>query len=47
MTCPICGGDIIGDGYTMVLHCENAELPLDVEPDANPIFCEGGEDDDG
>lgn len=38
--CPYCGGNIEGDGYTIVLHCENADLPLDVEPDAEPVLCE-------
>lgn len=39
MTCPVCGGTMVGDGYTMVIHCENAELPVDAEPDAEPVFC--------
>ena len=37
--CPVCGGLMIGDGYTIVYHCENVDLPLDIEPDAGPIFC--------
>jgi hypothetical protein len=37
--CPHCGGDIIGDGYTTVCHCENADVPLDAEPDSHTIFC--------
>ena len=37
--CPYCGGDIIGDGYTIVLHCENVDVPLDIEPDADIIYC--------
>ena len=40
MNCPICGGDIIGDGITMVKHCENAEVPFDIEPDAATIVCQ-------
>lgn len=40
MTCTNCGGEMIGDGYTMVLHCENVDMPIDVEPDADPIYCE-------
>ncbi len=28
-----------GDGYTRVLHCEFVDDILDIEPDANPIFC--------
>lgn len=39
MACPNCGGSIIGDGYTVVLHCENAE-DLDMkEPDADIVLC--------
>ncbi len=37
--CPNCGGDMEGDGYTRVLHCEFVDDILDIEPDANPIFC--------
>ena len=41
MTCPRCGGDMIGDGYTLVMHCENAdeEAYFDHEPDASPVYC--------
>ena len=39
MTCPNCGGTMIGDGYTIVKHCENVDIGLDVEPDASPIYC--------
>ena len=38
--CPRCGGSLIGDGYKLVRHCENADFPEDVEPDAGPIYCE-------
>mgnify|MGYP003596010026 CR=1 FL=1 len=40
--CPNCGGKMIGDGYTCVYHCENAdeELYYDHEPDSNPVYCE-------
>ena len=46
MNCIKCGSRMIGDGYTMVLYCETIDLPLDVEPDANPVYCnfEGGEE---
>lgn len=37
--CPHCGGDIIGDGYTTIRHCENVDLPLGIEPDAGPVYC--------
>ncbi len=29
-----------GDGYTLVLHCEYVDCPMDVEADANPIYCD-------
>ena len=38
-TCPICGGNLIGDGYSSVVHCENVDAPIDVEPDADVIYC--------
>lgn len=40
-TCPRCGGTIIGDGYTMVRHCEFADDDriYDAEPDAPAILC--------
>ena len=25
-TCSVCGGDLLGDGSTSVVHCENAEV---------------------
>lgn len=40
MKCPNCGGQMIGDGYTSTLHCENIiEPPWDLEPDAEPVYC--------
>ncbi len=39
MTCPNCGGTMIGDGYTSVRHCENVDVPEDLEPDAPPVYC--------
>lgn len=47
MCCPNCGGDMVGDGYTVVYQCENAD-ELDtsfVEPDANPVLCSYVEED--
>lgn len=38
--CPVCGGEMIGDGYTVVVHCENVHNPMGIEPDAEPIYCE-------
>lgn len=42
MQCKNCGGSMIGDGYTVVLHCENAE-ESEYEfnaPDEGPVYCE-------
>lgn len=40
MPCPNCGGSLIGDGYTIVVHCENADIENNCyEPDAGPIYC--------
>lgn len=41
--CANCGGRMIGDGVTVVRHCEFVGWPLDVEPDADPVFCDGSE----
>jgi uncharacterized protein (DUF983 family) len=40
--CPNCGGTLIGDGYTMVVHCENVDLDLEnqPEPDSSPVYCD-------
>jgi ribosomal protein L37AE/L43A len=41
MQCPNCGGTIIGDGYTSVLHCEYVDKSSYEyhEPDASPVYC--------
>jgi hypothetical protein len=39
-TCPICGGHMEGDDYTTPRHCENVEVPMDVEADSGPYYCE-------
>ena len=40
-TCNDCGGEMIGDGYTMVLHCEYAEDDTYWynAPDDGPVYC--------
>ena len=48
MTCPNCGEPLLGDGYSTVLHCPNAEGESDTswqyaEPDAAPFYCDGDE----
>lgn len=41
MCCKNCGGDMLGDGYSEVRHCENVDVVGEgYEPDANPVFCE-------
>jgi hypothetical protein len=44
--CPVCGGGIVGDGYAVVRHCENAESDRiwDSEPDAPTIYCKSDEE---
>ncbi len=38
--CPNCGGTLLGDGRTTIIHCENVDIAnLTVEPDSTPIFC--------
>lgn len=38
--CPNCGGTMIGDGYTLVRHCETVDVSGECyEPDCNPIYC--------
>lgn len=36
--CSNCGEFLIGDGYSVVLHCPNADVD-GFEPDANPVHC--------
>lgn len=38
LCCFNCGGQMLGDGYTTVYHCEFVD-PSCVEPDADPIYC--------
>lgn len=39
MNCKHCGGKMMGDGVTEVLHCEHVYLDVPVTPDADAIFC--------
>lgn len=39
-TCPVCGGYMEGDDYTIPRHCENVDYPMDAEPDSGPYYCE-------
>jgi hypothetical protein len=38
-TCETCGEHYIGDGYTTVIHCPNADV-FSIEPDAEVVDCE-------
>ena len=47
MTCIKCGGDMTGDGYTSVIHCENLtdedqsdEGYMYAAPDEGPFYCD-------
>ena len=39
MRCKHCGEPLLGDGYTTVLHCPEAEGWEDCEPDADIRYC--------
>jgi hypothetical protein len=39
-SCPVCGGNLIGNGYNSPLRCEFAEVPDYVECDSGPWYCE-------
>ena len=41
MSCPNCGGTMVGDGYMQLRHCEFArdEDCDGLEPDAGPVYC--------
>lgn len=44
MTCPVCGGLVLGDGVRTPLVCERVEDGYeDREPDAQPLFCKSEE----
>ena len=40
MSCINCGGTMVGDGYTSVIHCEFVDGDVsDRTPDSGPIYC--------
>jgi hypothetical protein len=49
LTCPKCGGNLIGDGYTLAIHCEfaNTEDYWYNEPDAPAVYCDFDKTEDG
>ena len=43
LTCKNCGGDMVGDGYTVQVHCETVDLighPKACAPDGEHVYCE-------
>ncbi len=38
MSCKNCGGDMLGDGHSVVYHCEYTD-PECTEADADPVYC--------
>ena len=40
--CSKCNGELVGDGYTTVMHCENADENqyYGKEPDAEVVECD-------
>jgi len=39
--CQTCGGDLVGDGYSTIRHCENLDVIGEgYEPDAGPLHCQ-------
>ena len=47
--CKDCGGIMEGDGFSVVIHCPNAEYIkyYDKEPDAAPVHCDFKDTDEG
>lgn len=37
--CIDCGSDILGDGFTIIYHCEYVEDLESFEPDAGTLYC--------
>lgn len=45
MTCEVCGEDLVGDGYSTVMHCPNKDVDdLYLEPDSDIVYCESSEE---
>lgn len=46
--CRNCGESMVGDGYSVVYHCPfvmEDELWMYSEPDADPVYCNPGQED--
>jgi len=39
MTCPNCGGTLVGGIMGIPVHCENKDIELDLEQDSGPHYC--------
>lgn len=48
MACKKCGGNMEGDGYSTVIHCEYAEESTYEyhAPDEGPVYCNFKEDEE-
>ncbi len=45
MICSNCGEALVGDGYSLVLHCPRVDVDgSGLEPDANPVYCSAEKD---
>jgi hypothetical protein len=42
MCCPKCGGTLLGDGYTEVIHCEFSDQDdyFYLAPDEKVVYCQ-------
>ena len=45
-TCPVCGEELEGDGYSTVMYCPHAggkqlKIVEEAAPDEGPIYCTG------
>ena len=47
MICKECGEQMIGDGFNFAIRCPNSNPQLSEfnEPDTEPVYCNGDEDD--
>lgn len=43
--CPNCGGTLVGDGVSSVIHCEYVDvLGEGYAPDEGPVYCDFGQE---
>lgn len=44
LCCHTCGEEMIGDGYSVVLHCPYADTSNADVPDGTPVHCNSDEE---